>query len=105
MRGDLLLPCILIETVYAGYLFNKVKMIKAAYILLLFGIFYQVNLNFGDSLEDVKQLLPNDLFEIPSSIVVVILVRNKAHVLPMFLTYFEQLDYPKERISLWYAVE
>ncbi|KAI9587920.1 glycosyltransferase 25 family member [Glossina fuscipes] len=76
-------------------------MIKAAYILLLFGIFYQVNLNFGDSLEDVKQLLPNDLFEIPSSIMVVILVRNKAHVLPIFLTYFEQLDYPKERIALW----
>ncbi|CAG9862154.1 unnamed protein product [Phyllotreta striolata] len=30
-----------------------------------------------------------------------ILVRNKAHTLPYFLSNFESLNYPKDRISLW----
>lgn len=29
------------------------------------------------------------------------LVRNKAHTLPYFLSNLENLNYPKERISLW----
>lgn len=33
--------------------------------------------------------------------VIVTLFRNKAHTLPYFFTYLEQLDYPKERITLW----
>lgn len=32
---------------------------------------------------------------------VAMLVRNKAHTLPWFLHYFENLDYPKWRIQLW----
>ena len=35
------------------------------------------------------------------TIVIALLVRNKAHTLPYFLTLFERLDYPKDRISLW----
>lgn len=35
------------------------------------------------------------------TIVVSILIRNKAHTLPYFLTLFEQLEYPKNRICLW----
>lgn len=35
------------------------------------------------------------------TLVIVTLFRNKAHTLPYFFTYLEQLDYPKERISLW----
>ncbi|KOX78466.1 Glycosyltransferase 25 family member [Melipona quadrifasciata] len=34
-------------------------------------------------------------------ILITILVRNKAHTLPYFLSYLEQLIYPKERIHLW----
>uniref|UniRef100_T1GN46 Uncharacterized protein n=1 Tax=Megaselia scalaris TaxID=36166 RepID=T1GN46_MEGSC len=34
-------------------------------------------------------------------IVVVLLIRNKAHVLPYFFSYFENLDYPKDKITLW----
>lgn len=34
-------------------------------------------------------------------VMVALLVRNKAHVLPYSLYYLEQLDYPKHRISLW----
>lgn len=32
-----------------------------------------------------------------------ILSRNQAHILPNFLGYIEQLDYPKDRISVWYV--
>ena len=35
------------------------------------------------------------------TIMVAILVRNKAHTLPYFLNYFERLNYPKDRMALW----
>lgn len=35
------------------------------------------------------------------TVLIVTLVRNKAHTLPYFLTYLNRLDYPKNRISLW----
>ena len=35
------------------------------------------------------------------TVMVAILVRNKAHVLPYFLHYLEQQDYPKDRMSIW----
>ncbi|XP_050432465.1 glycosyltransferase 25 family member [Adelges cooleyi] len=35
------------------------------------------------------------------TVFVAILVRNKAHTLPYFLSAFESLDYPKDRIHLW----
>ncbi len=35
------------------------------------------------------------------TVMVAILVRNKAHVLPHFLHYLEQQDYPKHRMSIW----
>lgn len=39
------------------------------------------------------------------SIMIVTLVRNKAHTLPMFLTYLEEQEYPKSRISLWFVTD
>jgi len=36
------------------------------------------------------------------TVMVAILVRNKAHTLPWFLYYLQNLDYPKHRIRLWY---
>ncbi|XP_044269786.1 glycosyltransferase 25 family member [Tribolium madens] len=35
------------------------------------------------------------------TVFIAILARNKAHTLPYFLTTLENLDYPKNRISLW----
>ncbi|KAJ8964651.1 hypothetical protein NQ317_012321, partial [Molorchus minor] len=35
------------------------------------------------------------------TLLISILVRNKAHTLPYFLSNLEQLNYPKNRISLW----
>lgn len=44
------------------------------------------------------------LFKKPS-IMIVTLVRNKAHTLPLFLTYLEEQEYPKNRISLWFETD
>ncbi|KAL7741179.1 hypothetical protein ACLKA6_018203 [Drosophila palustris] len=35
------------------------------------------------------------------TVLITLLVRNKAHILPLFLSYVEQLDYPKQRIAFW----
>lgn len=35
------------------------------------------------------------------TVFVVLLVRNKAHALPYFFGYMENLDYPKDRIAWW----
>lgn len=37
------------------------------------------------------------------TVVVALIARNKAHTLPHFLSLFQQLDYPKERIALWWV--
>ena len=36
------------------------------------------------------------------TVMVAVLVRNKAHTLPWFLHYLQNLDYPKQRVRLWY---
>lgn len=41
-----------------------------------------------------------DNIKLPT-ILIVTLFRNKAHIMPSFFTYLNQLDYPKDRISLW----
>lgn len=38
------------------------------------------------------------------TVLIGILVRNKAHVLPYTLSYLEKLNYPKNRIALWYVI-
>jgi len=35
------------------------------------------------------------------TVFIAVLVRNKGHTLPYFLTLLEKLDYPKERIAIW----
>ncbi|XP_024871369.1 glycosyltransferase 25 family member-like, partial [Temnothorax curvispinosus] len=35
------------------------------------------------------------------TVLIGVLVRNKAHTLPYFLSLLERQDYPKKRISLW----
>ena len=47
----------------------------------------------GDSSLEAAEDLP--------SVFLAILARNSAHMLPNFLGYLENLDYPKDRISLW----
>ncbi|XP_052872719.1 glycosyltransferase 25 family member isoform X1 [Anopheles cruzii] len=35
------------------------------------------------------------------TVMIAVLVRNKEHTLPYFFSYLEDLDYPKDRVSLW----
>uniref|UniRef100_A0A5S6QMF6 Glycosyltransferase 25 family member n=1 Tax=Trichuris muris TaxID=70415 RepID=A0A5S6QMF6_TRIMR len=41
----------------------------------------------------------------PPTVLFCILVRNKAHVLPYFFGYLEELDYPKDRIAIFIRVD
>jgi len=41
----------------------------------------------------------------PNTVFVAILIRNKAHTLPYFFSALESLDYPKDRMHLWYVIE
>lgn len=36
------------------------------------------------------------------TILIVTLFRNKAHTLPLFFSYLDQLDYDRKRMSLWF---
>lgn len=42
----------------------------------------------------------NERFKKPT-VLIAILIRNKAHTLPYFLSLLEQQNYPKSRIKLW----
>ncbi|XP_065359671.1 glycosyltransferase 25 family member [Calliphora vicina] len=53
------------------------------------------------TLEDLQKSLPVDLKNEEPTVMVALMVRNKAHVLPLFLSYLERQDYPKKRMSLW----
>jgi len=44
---------------------------------------------------------PRDQITIPPTVVVVILVRNKAHSLPNFLAFIDRLNYPRDRMSIF----
>ncbi|XP_060654713.1 glycosyltransferase 25 family member [Drosophila nasuta] len=45
--------------------------------------------------------LAEDLEYEKPTVLLTLLVRNKAHILPLFLSYVEKLDYPKKRIAIW----
>lgn len=53
----------------------------------------------ADSDEDLE--LKTELDYEQPTVLITLLVRNKAHILPLFLSYVEQLDYPKQRIAFW----
>jgi len=61
----------------------------------------QVFLGFATS-DDNLQVAHRRLMREPT-VMVAVLVRNKAHTLPWFLYYLQNLDYPKQRIRLWYS--
>jgi len=45
------------------------------------------------------------VFREDATVLVSLLVRNKAHTLPYFLKLFEEMDYPKYRMALWIQTE
>jgi collagen beta-1,O-galactosyltransferase len=65
-------------------------LMRGLYIIVLFMLIG--NITNGDKYEIVNK---------DYTVVIALLIRNKAHTLPYFLTLLERLDYPKDRISLW----
>lgn len=53
-------------------------------------------INVNDTLNTTDDKLEPTVF-------IAILARNKAHTLPYFLDLIDKLDYPKERIAIWYV--
>lgn len=86
--------------------------VKLFVVLILIFLFkYSSN---SDDASDVKTqetiVLQNilsdneNLYKKPS-VLIVSLIRNKAHTLPMFLSYLQEQDYPKDRISIWLVTD
>lgn len=96
----------LIFSIYLSHHINKnMECVKIFIILFIIFLFKYSTINSSNNLseERVTEALISDnshLYKKPS-ILIVTLVRNKAHTLPLFLTHLEQQEYPKSRISLW----
>lgn len=76
------------------------------HVNLLFASPADVDTEHGDKTinENTKQSneVPSDVIHTkPPTILIVTLFRNKAHIMPLFFTYLNRLEYPKDRISLW----
>lgn len=80
-------------------------------LILIFLINYSSNSDDArEDKSDESSVLQNlisesgHLYKKPS-VLIVSLVRNKALVLPLHLSYLEEQDYPKDRISLWIVTD
>lgn len=52
----------------------------------------------------IKNASENNYKYAEPTVMIAILVRNKAHILPWFFGHLEQLNYPKNRISFWWVL-
>ncbi|XP_055855692.1 glycosyltransferase 25 family member [Episyrphus balteatus] len=50
----------------------------------------------------VNSSAPANTVEKLPTVLIATLIRNKEHTLPYFLTYLQNLSYPKDRIALWF---
>ena len=66
-----------------------------AIIVCLFGTI------FGTLTEPNVKLKGDGASELEPTVMIATLIRNKQHVLPWFLYYIQNLDYPKNRVILW----
>lgn len=60
---------------------------------LLFVMCFQSFISANETRKDVLK----------PTVMIAILARNKAHALPYFFGYLERLNYPRNRIALWYV--
>lgn len=83
------------------------------FVVLILIFLFKYSSNSDDAGDDksadsiVMQNLISDtshLYKKPS-VLIVSLIRNKAITLPLFLSYLEEQDYPKDRISLWMVTD
>lgn len=66
-------------------------------------LFTQKNQNIYALPADEDSLLLNEDYTKLPTIIIVVLFRNKAHTMPYFFNFLHRLDYPKDRISLWFV--
>lgn len=52
----------------------------------------------------IKNASENNYKYAEPTVMIAILVRNKAHILPWFFGHLEKLNYPKNRISFWWVL-
>ena len=50
-----------------------------------------------------EEMYPEESKMQPPTVVIAIIARNTAHSLPYYLGALERLDYPKDRISVWWV--
>lgn len=93
--------------------FSKAMECVKIFVCLILIFLFKYSSNSDDASDDkaeessaLQSLLSasSHLYKKPS-VLIVSLIRNKAHTLPMFLTYLEEQDYPKDRISLWLVTD
>lgn len=65
--------------------------------VLLWALFLQAHGYFSE------EKYPEESKMQPPTVVIAIIARNAAHSLPYYLGALERLNYPKDRISLWWV--
>ena len=71
------------------------------YLPVLLLAIWSVQAEHVSTVEAILSQLPTDLKDEPPTILIALMVRNKAHILPYVLSYLEQQIYPKHRLALW----
>ena len=77
-------------------------MCACIYLLSITCLFASLQTPKAESkISDVVNNLSKELALKEPSVFLAIIARNSAHLLPTWLGYIENLDYPKHRISVW----
>jgi hypothetical protein len=77
----------------------EISTLRVLLVLLIFCGWTVVAVLVEDGLSNIWALGNSE--KLAPTVVIAVLVRNKAYTLPYFLTALENLNYPKDRISLW----
>lgn len=81
---------------------TKLVMAVCCNLCLIGLLFTSLQLSTADSkISDVVYNLSKESAVREPSVFLAIIARNAAHLLPNWLGYIENLDYPKNRISVW----
>ena len=84
--------------------FAKYRLVMAvcSNLCLISLLFTSLQISTADSkISDVVYNLSKESAVREPSVFLAIIARNAAHLLPNWLGYIENLDYPKNRISVW----
>lgn len=81
---------------------NRLVMAVFCNLCLISLLFTSLQISTTDSkISDVVYNLSKESAVREPSVFLAIIARNAAHLLPNWLGYIENLDYPKNRISVW----